>query len=270
MEVTIADSLFVQYGKSAKLGGLNSNISPTYFEWSPFVPEKACFVTDSDIKNAPGDGQIALLLETFFLHPENYLTAMERPFDYVLTHNLYFAKHKDNWLWYPHGGSWIDFDQWGMHKKTKNVSILLSPKRTLKGHKLFHEVVERFGNLLDVYGLDGYTDKMEALAPYRYSVVIEAEKSESFFSEKLIDCLSVGTIPIYWGCPNIGDFFDALGMIQVDNLDQIDDWLTVVSVKDSEYYELRKKRIKANIEKARQYAIPEDWIFENYPFLFGV
>jgi hypothetical protein len=42
-------------------------------------------------------------------------------------------------------------------------------------------------------------DKLETLSKYRYSVVIE--NSLEFMSEKLIDCILAGTIPIYVGPP---------------------------------------------------------------------
>jgi hypothetical protein len=265
IKALIADSLFLQYGKSAKLGGPNAQIPPSHFEWEWTEPKTARFVTDSDIKHAEGPEQIAFLLETFFLHPENYMAALEKPFDYVLTHNQYFAQHKENWLWYPHGGSWVGFDDWKVYDKSKLVSILLSPKQKLWGHKTFHKVVEKFGDKMDIFGLDYYANKLEALAPYRYAVIIEAERSDSFFSEKLIDCLSVGTIPIYWGCPNIGDFFDAQAFIEVESFPDLEYRLEHLSPA---FYTFVREKIENNLELAKDYRIPEDWIFTEYPFLF--
>jgi hypothetical protein len=37
------------------------------------------------------------------------------------------------------------------------------------------------------------------------------------FYKKLIDCFVTGTVPIYYGCPSIGDFFDIRGMIIIDS-----------------------------------------------------
>lgn len=264
MKVTVADSLFLQYARSIKLGGGNENVTPTHFEWELADPERARFVTDSHIKDARGPGQVALLLESFFLHPENYLSAMEKPFEAVLTHNSYFAKHK-NWLWFPHGGSFVPLDQWKVHKKTKGVSLLCSPKRSLWGHRKYHYLAERFGDHLDVYGLDGHVDKLTAIAPYRYTVVVEAEETVDFFSEKLIDCLALGTIPIYWGCPNIGDYFDVHGLVRVNSTEEVAEALGKLNTK---FYSARKDVIGENLEIARRYAIPEDWIWNEYPQLF--
>lgn len=274
--ITISDSLFLPYGRTAKLGGVNTDIEPSYFSWEATSAQDARFVTDSDIKRAPGHGQVAFLLETFFLHPEDYIWALEKPFEAVLTHNAYFARHKENWFWYPHGGSWIDFKDWGVRPKSKNVSVLCSRKQTLRGHKLFREFVEKFGERVDVYGLESYADKMDAIAPYRYSVVFEAEKNESFFSEKLLDCLALGTIPIYWGCPNIAEFFDVGGILQIDSfkrtgvvqVDTLDEMNICLSLATQEYYDYWLPSVKKNLETAKRYRLPEDWIYEHYPFLF--
>src|SRR5258706_14079960 len=108
-EITISDSSFLQYEKSFSIGGSNSGVSPETIEWVPADPRDARFVTDAMLKYAKGEGQVALLLESFFLHPEDYLTAMDKNFDYVLTHNKYFSRNL-GWLSYPKGGSWIHLD----------------------------------------------------------------------------------------------------------------------------------------------------------------
>jgi hypothetical protein len=270
-KVTIADCTFLQYSKSCSIGGDNVGVGPTHFEWELADPQNARFVTDSFLKDAKGTGQVALLLESFFLHPENYLMAMEKPFDYVLTSNQYFVENHTNWLWYPHGGSWINFEKWGLHEKIKNISLILSEKKSMRGHALRHGVFERYKGLVnDVFGC--YTNrvsKYEGIARYRYSVVIEPERCPGLFSEHLIDCLSVGTIPIYWGCPNVGEYFDDMGIIQVANLDEIQDALDVVN-----RYPLNCQTIETeeaiinNIAFAEEYRIAEDWIYREYPFLF--
>jgi hypothetical protein len=48
---------------------------------------------------------------------------------------------------------------------------------------------------------------------YQYSIVIENSREINYFSEKLLDCLLTKTVPIYFGCPNISDYFDTEGWI---------------------------------------------------------
>lgn len=263
-KVTIADCTFLQYTKSCSLGGPNIHTAPSSFEWELAPAKEARFVTDSFLKDAAGPGQVGLLLESFFLHPENYFTSIDKPFDYVLTHNRYFAENF-NWLWYPHGGSWVDFNSWGLRTKTKNISVLLSGKKTMPGHKLYHEIVERYGSMVDVFGLETWATKERALADYRYSIVVEAEKCSDFFSEKLMDCFSLGTVPIYWGCPNIERYFNPRGLERITSWFELD--ALILSLGESDYSK-RMYAISQNLELAREYSISEDWIFREYPFLF--
>lgn len=237
-------------------------IGPTHFEWEYADARTARFVTDSDIKHARGEGQIAWLLEPRDLHPENYALALERKdeFDAILMHS-----HCDEYgaLWYPHGGSWIPFNEWGIYSKRKDVSILVSSKNTMEGHKLCHQVAEKFGYMVDIYT---NCTKDHCVAPYRYSIVIENERADNYFTEKIVDCFSLGTVPIYWGSPCIGSCFDRSGIIQCGNMQQIGNALNAVDELD---YLSRMNAIKRNFDLARQYAACEDYIFANYPELFS-
>lgn len=56
-------------------------------------------------------------------------------------------------------------------------------------------------------------DKFVLFETYQYSLVIENSSQTHYFTEKLIDCLITKTIPIYYGCPNISDYFDTTGWI---------------------------------------------------------
>jgi len=274
-EIRIFDSAFLPGTKSASIGGDNLGVGPTHFTWKQEGPiTKPVFFTDSHIANAAQFGAmrhfIGWLLEPRSLRFDHYreARAYKDLFGTILTYDAELLE-EDGFEFYPYGGSWIAFDQWGMHKKTKNISIIASDKNTTEGHKLRHEIIKRFGDQIDVYGR-GYNpikSKFEALAPYRYSVVVESGRFDYYFTEKLIDCLSVGTIPFYWGCPSIGNFFDMRGILPY-NYHPPGDYLFADHL-NKEYYEYRLDAIKENIELAKHYRICEDWIWENYPELFG-
>ena len=46
-----------------------------------------------------------------------------------------------------------------------------------------------------------------------FSVTIENDKYETYYTEKLTDCFATGTIPIYWGCLNISQYFNPKGIV---------------------------------------------------------
>jgi hypothetical protein len=103
--------------------------------------------------------------------------------------------------------------------KTQMTSIIASAKRTHEGHRLRHTVIDAAraqGLTLDVMGR-GYRpieSKIEGLAPYRFTVVIENTREPSYISEKLIDAMRCRSVPIYWGAPDVAQVFDTRGIIE--------------------------------------------------------
>ena len=271
-EISIFDSSFLPGTKSASIGGDNLGVGPTHFKWRQGSPiTDPTFFTDSHIAEVAKFGGvekfIGLLLEPRSLREDHYDVARKYKglYETILTYDAELLK-EDGFSFYPYGGSWIAFDQWGMHEKTKDVSIIASDKNTSEGHKLRHEIIKRFGDQIDVHGR-GYNpieSKFEALAPYRYSIIVESGRFDYYFTEKLIDCLSVGTIPIYWGCPSMWNFFNLSGIIQFVTIGD----LLLIDNLTREYYEDRLEAIKRNLELAKRYRICEDWIFENCGELF--
>jgi len=52
---------------------------------------------------------------------------------------------------------------------------------------------------------------------HQFSIVIENTRERNLFSEKLMDCVITKTIPIYYGCANVGEYFDTTGWIILTN-----------------------------------------------------
>lgn len=234
------------------------------------------FFTDSEIKNVAKYGAfekfVALLLEPYGLRKDHYNDAEENYefFKTILTYEKRYLFEDPRYRFYAYGGSWIDIKKWGIKEKKKDVSIIASDKNTTEGHKLRHDVISHFGNDLD--GVFGHNhnpiaSKYEGLADYRYSIVIESCREDFYFTEKLIDCFSLGVVPIYWGCPSIGQFFDSDGIIAFSTMDQLSMILSQVWDKD---YVQRTKAIKENLRRAHQYRICEDYIWMKHSDLFGM
>ena len=59
------------------------------------------------------------------------------------------------------------------------------------------------------------------------------------------------TIPIYWGCPNIGKYFDTEGIITFDTVDELIPQLNSLTI---DYYDDRVKVIEKNRKIAESYA----------------
>ena len=97
--------------------------------------------------------------------------------------------------------------------KTKLLSVLASDKAFTPGHQRRLAFVEalrtRFGSEIDVFGrgIRPVEDKWDAIAPYKYHVVIENGQFPDYWTEKLSDAIFADAYPLYAGCPNIGDYF---------------------------------------------------------------
>lgn len=234
-----------------------------YFEGVTIFTDQ--YLNSSAAKNVITNYKVGWLLETREVDPSRYdnFEQYKDNFDFVMTHDQKLLdKYPDKTRFTIFGGTWINTNNYGLHRKTKNVSMILSQKTYLTGHKLRHEVAHTVPGI-DLYGR-GTTKpieyKEEALVDYRYSIVIENSKTDNYFTEKLVDALIVGTVPIYWGCPNIEVFFDVRGFIIVNDADEIRE--AVANLTEDQYI-LMLPYIEANIELAKKYAVTEDWMYKN-------
>ena len=86
---------------------------------------------------------------------------------------------------------------------------------------------------------------------YQYSIIIENTREKNYFSEKLMDCLITKTIPIYYGCENIRDYFDITGwIILTDEQNFLQDLYTQLHKLNESYYMTYYLTIIKNYEKA--------------------
>lgn len=95
--------------------------------------------------------------------------------------------------------------------------------------------------------------KCELFDTFQFSIIIENSQQKNYFTEKIMDCILTKTIPIYWGCPNISDYFDTTGWIilQTDSIDELKDKLTALT---PDYYNKYISIIDKNYETAKQYS----------------
>ncbi len=191
------------------------------------------------------------------IHGSNMWLAERLPnrFDHVLTYDGRLRARLGNAVFCPFGGAWVPEWETLDCSKSRPLSIIASAKRSLTGHKLRHSLADwtrRAGIDVEVMG-GGYRPfkaKAEGLAPYRFSAVIENAREADYFTEKLIDAFLCLTVPIYWGCPNITDYFDPAGMVICETEAQLRDALRHTSPQD---YARHLPALKANRAAATAY-----------------
>lgn len=240
------------------------------FNRSPNIWLKYCFFTDGDIikdtvNNSQSEINIAWLIEPKSINPFTYSKVIQdlHKYDYILTHNQDLINiNPEKILYYPFGGCWIDYKDRLIHNKTDNISIITSNKNYTIGHNLRHQIINQFSNEINLICGRGYKPidhKIEALKHYRFSIIIENDNNNYFFTEKLIDCLMTGTIPIYYGS-NLEHIFDYDGFIKIDS---IEDFYKILPQINEDTYIKKLSHIKKNFEIAKNFVCPEDWIYNN-------
>lgn len=112
----------------------------------------------------------------------------------------------------------------GMHSfhKPKLMSLVTSSKAFTPGHRKRLELVDRlkghFGDRLDVFGkgIREIGDKWDAIADYKYHIALENSYLPHYWTEKLADSYLGGAYPIYYGCPNLRDYFSPNAFTRID------------------------------------------------------
>lgn len=195
----------------------------------------------------------------------------------VLTFDEVVLRHCPNAVPYVWGGCWVhppDRSRADPSTKEFRLSTLVGWKAQGAGHKLRQAIYSRqteipipftfyrssHGRLLEELTTNPvYTDpsKYGLFDGIQFSLVIENSKQVNYFTEKLIDCLITKTVPIYWGCPNIGEFFFTEGMICLET-DTVEEFLQKVSTLTPDTYARFLPMVEQNYQRALQYVRVED------------
>lgn len=151
-------------------------------------------------------------------------------YDYVLTWDEYVLSSVPNAVYFRNDTCWVgDY----VHEQKKfAVSTVVGFKKQTVGHRMRHDLWNRRGEIRaekmfyssmnggPKSGLVLGADK-RPLFDAQFHIVIENVRSRNMFTEKLTDACRAKSVPIYWGCPNVGDFYDERGIIQCSDVGEI-------------------------------------------------
>lgn len=205
-------------------------------------------------------------------HPYRWIEQNHQHFTYVMSPFTRIQKLVgERYLWVPSGGSRIKVEDFGMYEKERLVSIVASHKQWTVGHRMRHQIVNRYPGKIETYGsgynniIDNYNGgrlgKILAVAPYYYSFAVMNSKEDDYFTEILTDVLAAGTIPIWWGTDNIGKYFNPEGIIAFNTLEELD---AILPTLTPELYQSKIAAVQENVERSKAYITRFDWVYANY------
>lgn len=156
---------------------------------------------------------------------------------------------------------WIYPQNRQIHPKTKLVSMIASNKGWLKGHQHRLEWVEKLKDKVDLFGSgrpNQLNDKEDGIKDYMFSVSIENDNSDTYFTEKLTDNFVMGTVPVYYGSRKVVEkYFDPKGVIFLEDDPNLE------TLSEDKYFDMMP-HIENNFEIAMNLPIAEDYMWENY------
>lgn len=228
--------------------------------------DQKCFIENIDANKI----NYAWIIEPPIINGDNHIN-ITKPENYSKFHtvfscNRWIGEKIPNFKFVAHGGTWLREEDILLHDKNKICSMIFSDKQWNAGHRYRSLVWEKIcpNEKVDFFGsgVKKYIEyKITALKDYMFSVCMENEgqhhlfaPNNDYFSEKLLDCILTGTIPIYYGNRNIENYFDIDGMILFDDHEKIID---IIENLDETLYERKKKAAVKNFEIAKKYIYPE-------------
>jgi hypothetical protein len=243
---------------------------PTYFDWEKnVVCDTTCFVEEAIVPNINNHKHIkkwawvvesSPVIEKFggvISTIQKHHKEISESYEFLISHDKSITSLESNFYYLPPHGYWIKNPQ--IYPKTKLCSMISSNKKMIPGHDFRLDWVRKLMGKLDMFGtgINTFNTKEETMCDYMFSVTIENSQYETYWTEKILDCFTTGTIPIYHGSPDIGEFFNLDGIIILD--DTFD-----VSQLSADLYISKQDAIIDNFERALKYNIIEDIIWEKY------
>ena len=285
------------YDNFWKTHNFSSEFEPTEIEWirkgSGLGLESfdgVTVFTDKDLNSPWVDKvdtklKVAWLVECRSIHPFSYnqILKIEDKFDYIFTFDQQLLDRGPKYVKNLIGTSRVSNEDAGIHDKSKLLSLIASNKTWTIGHKLRHIIAQ---NIKDKYPVDlwgtGYRPfgknasgesaaaikegKSEPLQDYYFSITVMNAKHDNYFTETLVDVFRHGTIPIFWGCENIGEYFNEKGIIRFNSPKEL---ISILDNLNEDEYNSRIEYVKENFELAKQYVSMDDTFARNLKKILG-
>lgn len=198
-------------------------------------------------------------------------------FSFILTWDDWVINNCDNAILLPFGHTWFKSDQYEKkHSKEFEITHLRGNLLKTYGHSLRHELFDRqneikipkkfYASYGDRHNIEeARIGKEEVFGGSTFGIAIENTSHNGYFTEKILDCFLMKTIPIYWGCTDIGNYFNIEGIVIFNSVDEV---ISKINDLPKWYWSLHKEIIEENWNTALKYVDYENNILNKIKEIF--
>ncbi len=231
------------------------------------------YIDQFTLEDIPEDSLRIIILQEPWREPMVPLVQKYKGYyNYVLTYQEEILQLNPKARLFHFPNTWVrDY----LPEKEFSVSTVVGGKNfpQLEGHELRHElwrkrdlitIPKRFylsGNAKHSHSFvpwseADYTNQLvlgnskEPLFDSMFHICIENTSINNFFTEKLIDCFQTRTVPIYYGCPNIGEYFNKDGIFIARHVNDI---ISFCNVLTPELYGRMLSALNDNFERSNKW-----------------
>ena len=167
----------------------------------------------------PRESVWAIMQEPYIIYLHDWMIEGHEPFSKVFTH---YPPSTDPAIPWHINRTFDELIDKRIPDKVRAISWVTSKLTFLPGHRKKMALLDflrqnaRFN--IDVFGrgIRCVKDKWDGLAPYKYSLAVENSSGPDYWTEKVADCFLTRTVPIYYGCTNLEEYFPKESFIRID------------------------------------------------------
>ena len=202
-------------------------------------------------------------------------------FQLILTWGDKVLKKLENAVLFIHGETNLDKEyiqlfgdknEHSNYDRTFEVTFLSGVLEMIEGHKLRQRILakdkevnipHKFWKILDDFNhetgnrpgyegvkltehgnpIEGEGKKQVWNRNSMFHIAVENSRHINYYTDKIVDCFATKTLPIYWGAPNIGEFWNEKGIITFEDEN---DLVNILNNLTKEDYTQRLEAIEEN------------------------
>ena len=191
------------------------------------------------------------------------INGYDKVFDFILTHNQDIVDAYDNAKLFTFNSIWATNKE---YIKDFSISTIVGNITWTKHHLMRQELwfmqdkipnrkfyASSFGQPNELMGNKIIGENKDELFNSQFHIAIENGIKANWFSEKVLDCFISKTVPVYCGCPNIGEYFNEKGIIKFNNIKEC---IKVCSEITENTYQEMLPYVEENYNKSLEFV---DW-----------